>query len=126
MATKLNFEQIQGDNLRMNVTYYDPDGNIINLSGYSATLEVRDQPGGQILCTSGSIGSIPSSGSYSGQYISTTSASSGELQINIPGSETLKFNYPRSSYQVRVESSGGIRDTLAYGWITVDAGTIET
>lgn len=125
MTVKANFEHIQGDNFRLNITYYDPDGVIINLSGYSAALEVRDQPGGKILCTSGSIGSIPANGSFSGQYITTPSASTGTLQINIPGDQTHNFNYPRSSYQVRVQSSGGIKDTLATGWITVDAGTIE-
>jgi len=125
MATRENFEHIQGDNFRLSLTYYSPSGSVINLSGYSAILEVRDQPGGQLLCTTASIGSIPSSGSYSGLYISTTSASSGTLVINIPGTETANFNYPRSSYQIRVQSSGGIKDTLAYGWISVDAGTIS-
>jgi len=125
MTVKANFEHIQGDNFRLNIVYYDSSNNLVNLSGYSAVLEVRDQPGGSILCTSGSIGSIPASGAYSGQYISTPSASSGTLQINIPGDQTHNFNYPRSSYQVRVQSSGGIKDTLATGWITVDAGTIE-
>lgn len=126
MSVKANFEHIQGDNFRLNIVYNDPNGNVINLYGYSAVLEVRDQPGGNILCTSGSIGSIPSTGSYSGQYISTPSASSGTLQINIPGDQTYNFNYPRSSYQVRIQSSNGTKDTLAYGWINVDAGTIET
>lgn len=125
MTVKANFEHIQGDNFRLNIVYYDSSNNLVNLSGYSAVLEVRDQPGGSILCTSGSIGSIPASGAYSGQYISTPSASSGTLQINIPGDQTHNFNYPRSSYQVRVQSSSGIKDTLATGWITVDAGTIE-
>jgi len=125
MATRENFEHIQGDNFRLNLTYYSPSGSVINLSGYSAVLEVRDQPGGQLLCTTASIGSIPSSGSYSGLYISTPSASSGTLVINLPGTETANFNYPRSSYQIRVQSSGGIKDTLVHGWISVDAGTIS-
>ena len=125
MSVNNNYTLIQGDSFQIQVAWYDSNNSIINLSGYSAVFEVRDQPGGSILCTSGSLGSIPSSGSLSGLYLSTPSASTGIININVPGTITNNFNYPRSSYQLRVQSSSGIRSTLVQGWISVNAGTIE-
>lgn len=125
MSSGENYYVTQGDSFVLQVSWLDPNNNIINLSGYSAVLEIRNQPGGSILCVSGSLATIPSSGSLSGLYLSTPSASSGIININVPGTVTNNLNYPRSSYQLRVQSSSGIRSTLVKGWLNVDAGTIE-
>ena len=125
MSSGENYYITQGDSFVLQVSWLDSSNNIINLNGYSAVLEIRDQPGGQILCASGSLASIPSSGSLSGLYLSTPSASSGIININVPGTVTNNLNYPRSSYQLRVQSPSGIRSTLVKGWLNVDAGTIE-
>jgi len=125
MATGENYYITQGDSFVLQVSWLDASSSAINLSGYSAILEIRDQPGGQILCASGSLSSIPSSGSLSGLYLSTPSASSGIININVPGNITNYLNYPRSSYQLRVQSPSGIKSTLVKGWLNVDAGTIE-
>ena len=125
MSSGENYYVTQGDSFVLQVSWLDPNNNIINLNGYSAVLEIRDQPGGSILCVSGSLATIPSSGSLSGLYLSTPSASSGIININVPGTVTNNLNYPRSSYQLRVQSPSGIRSTLVKGWLNVDAGTIE-
>ena len=126
MATvNQNYNIVQGDSFILSVTWTNPSGSAINLSGYSANFEARDMPGGSLLCTSGSISSIPSSGSFAGYQLSTLSASSGTIDINISGSNTAFFNYPKTSYQLRVTSPSGNKSTLVKGWLSVDAGTIE-
>lgn len=125
MSSGENYYVTQGDSFVLQVSWKDSSNNSINLNGYSAVLEIRDQPGGSILCASGSLGAIPSSGSLSGLYLSTPSASSGIINIDVSGSVTNNLNYPRSSYQLRVQSPSGIRSTLVKGWLDVDAGTIE-
>jgi hypothetical protein len=126
MATiNQNYNIVQGDSFLLDVTWTSPSGSAINLSGYSVNFEARDMPGGSLLCTSGSMSSIPSSGSFAGYQLSTPSASSGTIKINITGENTAFFNYPKTSYQLRVTSPSGNKSTLVKGWLNVDAGTIE-
>jgi hypothetical protein len=122
--TKKSFEIIQGDSFQISAIYENPSNEPINLSGYTSYCEVRDQPGGQILCATASLSSIPYSGSFSGDGIYGNSASTGQLFLNLVPSKTLNFNYPRSSIQWRITSPSGENITLVDGWLIVDAGTI--
>jgi len=125
MAVNQNYNIIQGDSFILQTIWADPNNVPINLTGYTASFEARDMPGGDILCTSGSMSAIPSSGSFAGYQLSTPSASSGIININVSGSNTAYFNYPKTSYQLRVKSSSGDKTTIVKGWLNVDAGTIE-
>lgn len=121
---KQNFEIIQGDSFQVSASYADPNGEPINLSGYTSYCEVRDQPGGQLVCATASISSIPASGSFSGDGIFVSTASSGQIFLDLVPSKTINFNYPRSSFQWRITSPSGENVTLVDGWFIVDAGTI--
>ena len=126
MATvNLNYNFVQGDSFIISASATNLAGNLINLAGYTALFQARDMPGGSLLCATASLSAIPASGSISGYQMSVTSASSGIININISASNTAYFNYPRTSYQLRVTSPSGDKTTIAKGWLNVDAGTIE-
>jgi hypothetical protein len=125
MSIDQNYKIVQGDNFQLVVTYLDPNSVPINLSGYTIQFQARNEPGGSILCATASVGPIPSSASIVGNDITCYSASTGKVYLNVSGTKTSSFNYPRTSYQVRAVSSNGTKTTLCKGWFEVDAGTIE-
>ena len=109
-----NFSIIQGDSFALQLLYKDSSGSAINLTGYSATLEVRDKPGGKILCASASIG----------DGITITSASGGVVDILLSSTKTANFTIPKAAYQFQI-SSASTRSTLLYGWFLVEKSIIE-
>ena len=108
-----NFNVIQGDTFSLNVPYKDPSGSAINLSGYSAIFEVRDKPGGKIICATASVG----------DGITITSAS-GLIDIFLSSAKTNNFTVPRAAYQFQI-SSASTKTTLLYGWLMVEKSIID-
>lgn len=114
-----NYNIIQGDSWSVQLTYTDSTASAINLTGYSALMEIRDEPGGKILCASASISSSASTGD--GMTIDRTN---GILTVNLVSDKTKKFNYPKSAYQIQI-TNGVNTYTLLKGWFVVDAGVIN-
>lgn len=119
-----NYKIIQGDSWQVTYTYQTSASNAIDLSGGSFLFEVRNEPGGSILCATASIGTIPSSGSAVGDGITVYSASSGQVYVNISPEKTRNFNLPRSAFQAQYTNSSGDNTTFENGWFIVDAGVI--
>ena len=117
---EINYNVVQGDSFILSLTYSDSSGSAINLTGASAYLEVRDQPGGRVVCATAS--GIASASTNDG--ISFT-ASAGQINLNITPTKTKNFNYPRAAYQLQLTQSNGIKSTLLTGWFLVNAGVIE-
>lgn len=110
----LNFKITQGDTFDLEITYEDLNGVPINLTGYTFTLEVRDKPGGSILCASCTLG----------DGITVSSPTTGFIGISISSAKTKKFNLPKSAYQIQA-ILGNSKTTLAQGWFEVNAGVIN-
>lgn len=117
---EVNYNIVQGDSFLLSLTYTGSSGSAINLSGASALMEIKDQPGGRITCATAS--GIASASVNDG--ISFT-ASAGQLSINITPAKTKLFNYPRSAYQLQLTQAGGVKTTLLTGWFIVNAGVID-
>lgn len=109
-----NFNIVQGDSFSLRIVYKDSSGSAVNLMGYSAIMEVKDRPGGKILCASASVG----------DGITLTSASAGVIDILLPSSKTANFTIPKAAYQFKVNSSS-TSTTLLYGWFIVEKSVIE-
>lgn len=118
---EVNYNVVQGDSFLLGLTYADPNGSPINLTGASAYMEVRDQPGGKIVCATAS--GVVSASSNDGI---TFTASAGQINVNITPAKTSLFNYPRSAYQLQLTQSGGIKTTLLTGWFLVNPGVIDS
>jgi len=117
---EVNYNVIQGDNFQLALTYTDSSGSAINLTGASAYMEVRDKPGGQILCATAS-GAPGAAGDGL-----TFTASSGKISINLTAAKTSVFITPRAAYQLQLTDSGGAKTTLLQGWFLVNTGVINS
>jgi len=113
-ANESNFNIVQGDSFPLIIVYKDSSGSAINLTGYSAKMEVRDKPGGKILCATASIG----------DGITITSASTGTIDILLSSTKTSNFTIPKAAYQFNITSSS-TTTTLLYGWFIVEKSVIE-
>ena len=112
---EINDTITQGDSFVLSITYTDSNNNPIDLTGYTANMEVRDKPGGKILCASATIGN----------GITIPNPALGVIEVNIPPSMTNNFVIPRSAYQIQVTSNNGTATTIASGWFIVTAGVIQ-
>lgn len=110
---EINFDVTQGDTFAIQVEYLDDNDSPIELTGYSAYMDVRDKPGGKILCAS-----IDST-----DYIDIDEAN-GVLDISFPPEYTRKFT-PRSAYQLQIEDQEGARTTIIKGYFSVFPAVIR-
>lgn len=109
-----NFEIIQGDTWQFDIYYEDVDGTPINISNYNVIAEVRDKPGGSIFCAASDMSD--------GISLIDFPNISNAVRVVFSPEKTAKFNLPKSAYQVKVVETG---DTLATGWVIVEAGVIN-
>lgn len=109
-----NFSIIQGDAWRLSISYTDANDNPIDISNYQITAEVRDKPGGSIIC-----GTVTTE---SGNIVSDLSDTTGStVNVTFPGSMTQKFVLPKSYYQIKIIDTA---DTLLNGWVELEATNI--
>jgi hypothetical protein len=110
----VNYKITQGDTFPLRLTYKDPAGNSIDLTGFSIVLEVRDKPGGKILSATCTIGN----------GITVSNPTNGIIDISISPAKTSVFVLPRSAYQVQITDQYSSKTTLLQGWFLVNAGVI--
>ena len=110
----LNFKITQGDTFDLEITYEDTAGDPINLTNYTFVLEVRDKPGGSILCATCTLG----------DGITVSAPATGFIAVSISSEKTKKFNLPKSAYQLQAVL-GTSKTTLVQGWFEVNAGVIN-
>lgn len=110
----INFKVIQGDSFNLDIDYKDVDNVPINLTNYTFVLEIRDKPGGTILCATCSLG----------DGITVSNPTTGYIAVSISSEKTKKFNLPKSAYQLQGILNGS-KTTLVQGWFDVNAGVIN-
>lgn len=109
-----NFDLIQGDTWDIDIYYEDADGNPINISNLSVIAEVRDKPGGSLLCATSDM--------EDGISLINFPTVSNAVRVVFSPEKTSKFNLPKSAYQIKIVETG---DTLLSGWINVGPGVIN-
>jgi hypothetical protein len=107
-----NFDIIQGDSFVLVVKYTDSNKQPIDLHGYTAEFQVKDQPGGKVVCATAT--------TSSGIVIDEVN---GKLTVTLTPAQTKKFTVPRAAYQLQI-NSGTIKTTIATGWFQVEKGLI--
>ena len=121
---EVNYKVIQGDNFQLSITYNDPEGTPIDLTGYSVLMEVKDRPGGKILSASARYVPADISNPAIEDGI-TVDALDGKIDIDLSSTKTKNFNLPKSAYQVQITDLYGTKTTLLNGWFDVQAGVID-
>ena len=108
-----NFKVIQGDSWSLDIAYTDSEDNPINISNYTILAEVKDAPGGRLLCATATNGDgveMIDDGNYN-RFI-----------LTFGGNKTAKFNYPKAAFQIKVVETN---DTILEGWFMVNPGVID-
>ena len=113
MATTVNFNVIQGDTFILNVTYKDPSGTLIDLSGYDIVFQVRNDFGGNVICATAT----------DGDGI-TLNSSTKVVTITMTSEQTKQFTVPRAAYQLRITAPNQTQTTLASGYFAVEKAVI--
>lgn len=112
---EINFKVVQGDSFKVRVTYTDSNDNPINISEYSAKMDVRNEPGGKILCAS-----IDNSNGIN------INGPNGTLDINFPPSQTRKFTTPSATYQLKIINNDNQEETtLIHGYFSVTTAVVR-
>lgn len=111
---EVNFKIVQGDTFSVLVTYQNPDGTDINLTEYTARMDVRNEPSGKILCASTT--------SSNGIVIDPVN---GELNITFTPAQTRKFTTPSAAYQLKLISPSGVHTTILSGYFSVTPAVIR-
>jgi hypothetical protein len=111
---EVNFKVVQGDTFTIVVTYKNPNGSAINLTDFTARMDVRDKPGGKILCASAT---------QNNNGI-TIDALNGKITIEFTPEQTKKFTLPSAAYQLQIDNNGE-KITLAQGYFQVSSAVIR-
>lgn len=105
MAAKANIVIDQGADFATTVTVTDNDGNVVDLSGYSARGQIRKH--------------YTSSTSVSLSFTFATPRSSGELSLSLTNAQTANMEAGRYVYDVELISSANVVSRLVEGIATV-------
>jgi hypothetical protein len=108
-----NFKIIQGDTWSLEVTYTDAEDTPINISNFQVVAEVRDKPGGPLICGISS--------TQNGGIVNVDNGHYDTIKVTFTGEQTAKFILPKSYYQIKVVDTA---DTLLNGWVELEPGNI--
>lgn len=88
---------VQGDTYQAHLTVYDEDNNIVNLTNYTAKMEIRDANNlnAEILYT---LDSTNNSGTI------TIDGPAGFIDLLIPSVDTALFTWLRGYYDLKIKS----------------------
>lgn len=112
---EVNFQVVQGDTFSIRVTYEDSNNNPVDISDFDAKMDVRNEPGGRVLCAS-----------ISNNDQITIDGTSGILDIEFLPSQTRKFTTPNAAYQLKIISTGnGQETTILKGYLAVSPAVIR-
>lgn len=113
---EVNFKVIQGDTFTIVVTYNNPDGSAVDITDFTAKMDVRDKPGGKVLCAS-------ANEENQGIVIDGTN---GKITVKFTPAQTKKFTLPNSAYQLKIiNSATNTQTTLLQGYLQVSSAVIR-
>lgn len=108
MAGQKNWEVDQDTTFTFQVLYRDPDDNIIDLTGSSAKMQVRDATGQKLAFTLTS----PTGGI-------TIDGAEGKVTIRMTPTQTKKMFFPKSVYDLIITDSNLVKTKLLGGYLTL-------
>jgi hypothetical protein len=104
-----SFTVVTGTDFNVVLTWQDATGSPINLTGYSAKMEIRDWPGG-VLHSTLSTGN--------GQIV--LGGSAGTIQLLIPAAQTSAFTWSMPAwYDLMMTTAAPATSCLLYGRVTL-------
>lgn len=121
-AGKHNFTCEQGATFDRTITYRDGSGAIIDLTGYSARMHVREYTGGDLIVALYSDVSLGTSNGYAilnGSSELTADGANGNIRLLISAANTANLTTGSLKYDLEIESPSGVVDRLIEGKFNV-------
>ena len=125
-AGRYSFTIDQGATVDFDIIYKSPSGERIDLTGYTASMQIKNSPGGDITYASLTGGSVDSfTKAPSASFISlkgsngTTSITSGSLGVYLGHAITNNFNFAEASYDLEL-TNGPEKTRLLQGQIQLN------
>lgn len=111
MAVYSNLTVDQGSDVTFTIDVTDTNGDILNLTGYSAAGQIRKS----------------FSSSTAVDFTATiTNATRGEVTLQLSNTQTNAMKAGRYLYDVEITSSGGAKTRVLEGQLEVMAGVTQT
>jgi len=110
----INWRVTQGETFLLELQYQDPDENPIDITDINVVMEIKDKPGGNVLCARLTIN----------DGITVSDPISGIMDIVISSERTRVFNYPRAAYEILGTDQYGENILFLQGWFEVSEGLI--
>jgi hypothetical protein len=107
MSGEYNFDHIYGDTLNRTITWKDSSNVAINLTGYTARMQIRTPQGELILTLSTTDSSIVLGGS------------AGTIQL-VAAATTMQFATTLYLYDLVLTSGSGVKTTILAGRFTLN------
>ena len=104
MAARADIIIDQGTTFSTVVTVTDTDGDVVDLTGYSANAQIRKHH---------------TSSSVTKTFTIANGGTNGQLTLSLPFSNTAAITAGRYVYDVEVESGSGTRSRVVEGIVTV-------
>lgn len=108
-AATTDFLIEQGTTFRRELFYKDAAGVAVNLTGYTARMQVR---------RSKSSSTVLLDMTTANSRLAITPAL-GKIVIDLPATLTATFTWPRGVYDLEIESSGGVVTRLLEGEVSI-------
>jgi hypothetical protein len=114
MAGLKNWKVDQASNFIFSIQYKDSEGNPINLTGFDVKMDIKSTPGAKKILASCTIND--------GLIITPLE---GKIDVNVSAEKTKLIAYPKSAYDLVIESPGGIITRLLEGWLEVSRAVTD-
>lgn len=121
-AGKHNFTCEQGATFDRTITYRDGSGAIIDLTGYTARMHVREYAAGDLIVALYSDVSQGASNGYAilnGSSELTADGANGNIRLFISAANTANLTTGSLKYDLEIESPSGVVDRLIEGKFNV-------
>jgi hypothetical protein len=107
-AGKYSFTIEQGATVNFEIAYKDSNGNPVNLTGYQARMQLRPEPGSDIvyLTLSSSLDACGTGLNMSGSS-GLNPPTSGTIGIYISAASSSQLNFDLASYDLEIASGNG-------------------
>lgn len=108
-AVIYDFYVEQGATYQLDITWKQPDGTPVNLTGYTARMQFRRNKRATEILFSGT----------TSNGVITLGGAAGTISITIPAATTDDFSFNCAVYDIELESGGGIVYRLVEGSVEV-------
>lgn len=114
MASVKNWKVDQASNFLFSIQYKNPNGDPINLTSYNVRMDIKSAPGSKKVLASCTIGDGI-----------TVTPLTGSININVSAEKTKLIAYPKSAYDLVIESSTGTITRLLEGYLEVSRAVTD-